>query len=124
MLRNILRKRVATIALFAVLFGAFSPAFASLIYRGQPGVLAQICSTHGLERIVLDGNIPPATPTQHRIHCAWCSASAAQPGIDGPSIQTVIPASSTQAKPALIKTAPIFSAPVASYHPQAPPVLA
>jgi hypothetical protein len=124
MFRNILRKRIAAIALFAVLFGALSPAFASLIYRGQPEVLAQICSVHGLERIALDGNIPPATPTQHRIHCAWCSASTAQPGIDGPSIQTIIPASSTQPKPVFIKTAPVFSAPVASYHPQAPPVLA
>jgi hypothetical protein len=124
MLRAIHRKRVAAIALFAVLFGALSPAFAALKYRGQPEALAQICTTHGLESSAPDGNGPPTTPVQHQIHCAWCSASAAQPGIDGPSVQIVIPASFTQTKPAIGETAPVFSAPVAFYHPQAPPVLA
>jgi hypothetical protein len=124
MLRAIHRKRITAIALFAVLFSALSPAFAALKYRGQPAVLAQICSIHGLERVALDGNVPPTTPVQHQIHCAWCSASTAQPGIDGPSVQIVFPASSTQAQPAYIEIAPVFSAPVVFYHSQAPPVLA
>jgi len=126
MLRSIHRKHVAAIALFAVLFGALSPAFAALKYRGQSEALAQICTTHGLVRVALDVQSSPGGPhhVAHQIHCAWCSASTAQPGINGSSVQIVIPALSTQAKSAFIETAPVFSASVAFYYPQAPPVLA
>jgi|GEM_PF-6923338 len=126
MLRSIHRKRITAIALFAVLFSAMSPTFAAFKYRGHPEVLAQLCTTHGLERVALDDRAPAGSPhhVAHQIHCAWCSASAAHPGIDGPSVQFVIPTSSTQAKSAFIGTAPVFSTSVAFYHPQAPPVLA
>ncbi|HUO44699.1 MAG TPA: DUF2946 family protein [Burkholderiales bacterium] len=119
------RKRIAAVALFAVLFSALSPAFAAIQYRGHPEVLAQICTSHGLERVSLDGKFPPAAPHDHSIHCAWCSAGTAQPGIGGASIPTVVvPVVFTQAPPAFIATAPAFSVPVAFYFSQAPPLAA
>jgi len=125
MLRVARRKRIAAIALFAVLFSALSPAFAALEYRGHPEVLAQICTTHGLERIAFDGKPPPSAPhVQHQIHCAWCSASAAQPGIGTTSVPTVATEFLTHDLIAVFSTSLAPSAPAASYYSQAPPVLA
>jgi len=124
MLRIIHRKRIAAIALFAVLFSAMSPTFAAFKYRGHPEVLAQICTTHELERVALDDRVPAGGPHHiaHQIHCAWCSASAAQPGIGGTSVPNVAIESFTQHPLAVATTASVPSAPAASYYSQAPPV--
>jgi hypothetical protein len=122
--RIIHRKRVILVAAFAVLFSALSPALAALKYRGQSVVLAQICSIHGLQSVPLDGKVDPRAPLQHQIHCAWCSASATQPGTERASVQIFIPTLLTYSPPLVfIENTIGFSAPIAFYRSQAPPVL-
>ncbi|HUL40395.1 MAG TPA: hypothetical protein VLV32_00585 [Burkholderiales bacterium] len=123
MLRHIDRKRVAAIALFAVMFSALSPALAAFRYRAQPAVLAQICTFSGLKTIVLDEPSLPSKPhTKHPIRCAWCSASTSQPGIGITLDLAAGPEVFAEDRPTVVPMMAAASRPAPAYLSQAPPV--
>ncbi|HUO44695.1 MAG TPA: DUF2946 family protein [Burkholderiales bacterium] len=123
MLRANCRKYINSLALSAMLFGALSPAFASLVYRAQPAVLAQICSLHQPGHSARDGHsFPEKSPDAHQIHCAWCSPGSAQPAIVAAPPPTVVAEFFDYIRISSIDNRPHSSESAASYQSQAPPV--
>jgi len=123
MLRHVNRKRVAAIALFAVLFSALSPALAAFKYRARPAVLAQICTFYGLKYVTPDQqSLPNKSNTTHPIRCAWCMASTAQPSVAVAPVSVIAIQLFAEDRPSPVQERPQASELATAYHSQAPPV--
>ena len=89
MFRSSIRARAAWVALCAVLFSGFSSTLAVLYFQGRSDILAEICTTSGVKKILssIDGaNHHAPGNASGGIYCAQCLASASAPAIETPPV--------------------------------------
>lgn len=69
-----LHRRLAWLALCAVVFGAFAPSVSKLLAASQGIAWIEVCSAQGTKRIAVDlGNKQsPETPAMADNHCGYC----------------------------------------------------
>lgn len=69
-----LHRRLAWLALCAVVFGAFAPSVSTLLAASQEITWIEVCTTQGTKRVAMDeGNQEsPRTPAMADNHCGYC----------------------------------------------------
>jgi hypothetical protein len=115
---------IARIALFALLFSAFSSTFASLYLQDRGGILAEICTTSGVRKVLP----PPGDTGQHApgktgagIYCAQCLNSAAAPALATPSVTALFAMIAGGAPVTTVEPADVSTSRALSPPPRGPP---
>lgn len=69
-----LHRRLAWLALCAMVFGAFAPSISKLLATSQGFAWIEVCSAQGTKRIAVDlsGKQTPEAPAMADSHCGHC----------------------------------------------------
>ena len=115
---------IARIALFALLFSAFSSTFAALYLQDRGGILAEICSTSGVKKILSSlGEAGQHAPGKAGggIYCAQCLSSASAPAISTPPLTALFAMVAGSAPAATVELADVATSSALSPPPRGPP---
>lgn len=117
MLSFVRTRRVAWIALCAVVFAAMSSTLASLYAQERADIMSQICSASGLSKVLTDAagsNVPPAK-NERAVYCADCVNSATWQAVAAPVLANLF------VLVAGVSPAPLAEPPAVVTRPAAPP---
>ena len=82
-----LHRRLAWLALCAMVFGAFAPSISKWLATSQGFAWIEVCSAQGTKRIAVDlsSKQTPEAPAMADSHCAYCVLQQHSPALPTPS---------------------------------------
>lgn len=124
-----LHRRLAWLALCAVVFGAFAPTISKTLAAAQPSAWVEVCTTSGIQRISVDQDVPqdaskkqPNLPAAADGHCGYCLLQAHCPAVPStPHAVTVVAAASDRLPVGSGGTTLPKRFARSAHHPRAPP---